>query len=101
MSYATGLNYFTSQYSLNIYIYFSRLCRWCIINVWGKKNRTGGTVFSMWPVPRLYNEDQRELTKATRTIGIICSAKPVLTEDLCIVQKEEFLVTCYMCDMYT
>jgi hypothetical protein len=30
-----------------------------------------------------------------------CSAKPVLTEDLCIVQKEEFSITCYMCDMYT
>jgi hypothetical protein len=23
-------------------------------------------------------------------IGMICSAKPVLTEDLCIVQKQEF-----------
>jgi hypothetical protein len=23
-------------------------------------------------------------------IGVICSAKPVLTEDLCAVQKEEF-----------
>jgi hypothetical protein len=29
------------------------------------------------------------------------SVKPVLTEDLCIVQKEEFSITCYMCEMYT
>jgi hypothetical protein len=28
-------------------------------------------------------------------------AKPGLTEDLCIVQKEEFSITCYMCDTYT
>jgi hypothetical protein len=34
-------------------------------------------------------------------IGMICFAKPVLTDDLYIVQKEEFSVTCYMCDMYT
>jgi hypothetical protein len=34
-------------------------------------------------------------------IGMICFAKPVLTEDSYIVQKEEFSITCYMCDMYT
>jgi hypothetical protein len=34
-------------------------------------------------------------------IGIICSVKPVLTEDLCVVQEEEFSITCYMCEMYT
>jgi hypothetical protein len=28
-------------------------------------------------------------------------AKPVLTEDLYIVQKEDFSITCYMCDTYT
>jgi hypothetical protein len=34
-------------------------------------------------------------------IGMICSAKPVLTENLCVVQKEEFFsTTCYMCEMY-
>jgi hypothetical protein len=27
---------------------------------------------------------------------MICSAKPVLTEDLCLGQKEEFSVTCYV-----
>jgi hypothetical protein len=32
--------------------------------------------------------------------GMICSAKPVLTEDLCAVQKKEFSMTCYKCDMY-
>jgi hypothetical protein len=36
-----------------------------------------------------------------RKIGIIFSVKPVLTDDLCVVQKEEFSVTCYMCEMYT
>jgi hypothetical protein len=29
---------------------------------------------------------------------MICFAKPGLTEDLCIVQKEEFSIICYMCD---
>jgi hypothetical protein len=32
---------------------------------------------------------------------MICSAKPVLTEELCVVQTEEFSITCYMCDTYT
>jgi hypothetical protein len=36
-----------------------------------------------------------------RKIGMICSVKSLLTEDLCIVQKEEFSVTCYMCEIYT
>jgi hypothetical protein len=31
---------------------------------------------------------------------MICTAKPGLTEDLYILQKEEFSITCYMCDMY-
>jgi hypothetical protein len=35
-----------------------------------------------------------------REIGMICSVKPVMTEDLCVVQKEEFSITCYMCDTY-
>jgi hypothetical protein len=35
-----------------------------------------------------------------RKIDMICSVKPVLTEDLCAVQKE-FSRTCYMCEMYT
>jgi hypothetical protein len=34
-------------------------------------------------------------------VGMISFAKPVLTEDLYIVQKEEFSVTCYKCDTYT
>jgi hypothetical protein len=29
-------------------------------------------------------------------MGMICFAKPVLTEDLCIVQKEELSITCYI-----
>jgi hypothetical protein len=37
-----------------------------------------------------------------RGIGsMICFAKPGLTEDLCVVQKEEFSITCCMCDKYT
>jgi hypothetical protein len=31
---------------------------------------------------------------------MICFPKPGLTEDLYIVLKEEFSITCYMCDMY-
>jgi hypothetical protein len=34
-------------------------------------------------------------------IGMICFAKPGLTEDLYIVHKEEFSVTCYICNTYT
>jgi hypothetical protein len=36
-----------------------------------------------------------------RKIDMTCFAKPVLTENLCIVQKEEFSITRYMCDTYT
>jgi hypothetical protein len=36
-----------------------------------------------------------------RKTGMICSVKPLLTEDLCVVQKEEFSISCYMCDTYT
>jgi hypothetical protein len=32
-------------------------------------------------------------------IFMICSVKPVLTRDFCVVQKEEFSITCYMCEM--
>jgi hypothetical protein len=32
---------------------------------------------------------------------MIRSAKLVLTEELCVVQKEEFSITCYKCDTYT
>jgi hypothetical protein len=32
---------------------------------------------------------------------MICSVKPVLTADLCVVQKEEFALICYMCEIYT
>jgi hypothetical protein len=32
---------------------------------------------------------------------MICSAKPVLTEDLYIVQKKEFPITCCKCDTYS
>jgi hypothetical protein len=34
-------------------------------------------------------------------IGMICSVKPVLTEDLCAVQKQEFFKTCCTCEMFT
>jgi hypothetical protein len=42
-----------------------------------------------------------QLQDKIHKIGMLCSAKPVLTEDLYIVQKEEFSITCYMCDTYT
>jgi hypothetical protein len=32
---------------------------------------------------------------------MICSAKPVLTEDLCVVQKEEFFSNMHMCALRT
>jgi hypothetical protein len=36
-----------------------------------------------------------------RKISMSCSAEPVLTDDLCIVQEEKFSITCCMCEMYT
>jgi hypothetical protein len=36
-----------------------------------------------------------------RKIGMICSVKPGLSEDLYIVHKEEFSLTFHMCKMYT
>jgi hypothetical protein len=30
-----------------------------------------------------------------------CPAKPVVTENLCVVQREGFSITCYMCGTYT
>jgi hypothetical protein len=41
-----------------------------------------------------------QVTKLCK-IGMICFAKSLLTEDLYIVQKEEFLITCYMYDTNT
>jgi hypothetical protein len=49
-------------------------------------------VFYVRCVLSQYNEEQLPLRQ---------SAKPVLTEDLCVVQKEEFSITCCKCDMYT
>jgi hypothetical protein len=34
-------------------------------------------------------------------IDKVCFAKHELTEDFCVVRKEEFSITCYMCDAYT
>jgi hypothetical protein len=34
-----------------------------------------------------------------RKLGMICSVKPVLTEDLRVVQMEDFSITCYMCEI--
>jgi hypothetical protein len=36
-----------------------------------------------------------------RKIGMTCSVKPVLTEDFCVVKKEDLSITCHMCEMYT
>jgi hypothetical protein len=36
-----------------------------------------------------------------RKIGMICFAKPGLSEYLYIAHKEEFSITCYICDTYT
>jgi hypothetical protein len=37
----------------------------------------------------MYNKLWKE---EVRKIGMICHVKPVLTEDLCVVQKEEFAI---------
>jgi hypothetical protein len=34
-------------------------------------------------------------------LGMICSVKTVLTDDLFVVQMEKISITCYMCETYT
>jgi hypothetical protein len=54
-------------------------------------------VFSVWSDPRLYNEKptvtdssgKYKRLKLGGGLDMICSVKPVLTEDLCVVWKEE------------
>jgi hypothetical protein len=41
------------------------------------------------------------LWQKIRKMGMIRIAKSVLTEDLCIAQKEKLLITCYKCDIHT
>jgi hypothetical protein len=41
------------------------------------------------------------LKRKIRKTDMNSFAKPVLTEDLYIMQNEEFSITCYMCDTYT
>jgi hypothetical protein len=45
------------------------------------------------PGPRIYIPQEQG--------GPICTVKPVLTEDLCVVQMKEFSITCCICEMYT
>jgi hypothetical protein len=59
-------------------------------------------MFSVWSLPSSYLEDNWGATQlANIKIGMICFAMPVLTEDLYIVQKETFSITCYMCDTHS
>jgi hypothetical protein len=46
-------------------------------------------VFSVGSAPRLYSEDPRQC--------MICSVKPVLTKDLCIVQMEDIFNNIAIC----
>jgi hypothetical protein len=39
------------------------------------------------------------LLHKVRKICMICFPKPLFTEDLYVVQNEEFSVTCYMCEI--
>jgi hypothetical protein len=50
-------------------------------------------VFSMRSLPRLCSERRRS--------SMMCFAKPVVTEDLYTVNKEEFSITFSMCHTYT
>jgi hypothetical protein len=51
-------------------------------------------VFSTWSVPRCCKRDEVYSAQLRqhkiRKIGVICFAKPVLSEDMYIVQKEVF-----------
>jgi hypothetical protein len=59
-------------------------------------------MFSMWSVKlTTVQVNKLPLLHKIRKIGMICSVKPVLTEDLCVVQKEDiFNNMLYMCEMY-
>jgi hypothetical protein len=59
-------------------------------------------VFSVGSVQRNYLEDNRlRQSHKICKLGMICSVMPILAEDLCVVQKEAFSITCYMCKIYT
>jgi hypothetical protein len=58
-------------------------------------------VFSMCPPRDYISSTEQNQIRTIRKIGIICSVKPLLTDDLRVVQKKEFSVTCYMREMYT
>jgi hypothetical protein len=40
------------------------------------------------------------LSHEIRKTGMIGSVKPGLTQELCVVQTEEFSITCYIREMY-
>jgi hypothetical protein len=48
-----------------------------------------------------FQETKLPLQHKIHKIGMICFARPGLTEDLCVVQKEEFSIIFYMCDTCT
>jgi hypothetical protein len=59
-------------------------------------------VFSMWFVPKCYKQDQLSSgVGKICTLDMICSVKPVLTEDLCVVNKEEFFSNMLLCAIRT
>jgi hypothetical protein len=47
------------------------------------------------------SNDKLPLWHKVRKIGMVCFSKPILRQDLYIVQKEEISITCHMCDTYT
>jgi hypothetical protein len=75
-------------------------------------------MFAVWDMTKPDTENKRGLSFAVVNLttvqvtrlplkhklsktGKVCFAKPLLTEDLYIVQRKEFSVTCYKCDAYT
>jgi hypothetical protein len=61
-----------------------------------KRLKLGGGKLATVQVTKL------SLQHKIRKIGMICSVKPVLKEDLCVVQKEQiFNNMLYMCEIFT
>jgi hypothetical protein len=78
---------------LCVYNYITKLCRQQAEVVHNHENEH---------VRDIGQSEARHRIYSISKIGImICYVNPVLKEELYIVQKEDYSIACYMCDMYT
>jgi hypothetical protein len=97
-----------------VYDYITKFCRQQAEVIWNHENEHVCSIEQGEARHRKYKRltlssgelYDRSMTKLPlqqkiSRIGMICFAKPVLTEDFHIVQKEKFSITCHMCDTCT